>query len=63
MASHLESLVIITCIGADESDERILIGKLFLTLRITFQMFIESLDEIGRVDGCSDLFRERQKGE
>lgn len=26
-------------------------------------MFIESLDEIGRIEGCSDLFRERKKGE
>jgi len=63
MDSHLESLVIITRIGADKSDKRILVGELFLTLGVTLQMLIETLDEIGRVDGRSDLFRERQKGE
>ena len=63
MDSHLESLVIITSVGADKSDKRILVGELFLTLGVTLQMLIETLDEIGRIDGRSDLSRERQKGE
>jgi len=50
MYPHLESLVIITRIGTDEPDERILIGELFLTLRVALQMLIKTFDEIGRID-------------
>lgn len=63
MDSHLESLIVISSVRTNESDERILIRKLFLTLRVTLQMFIKPFNEICRVNRRSDLFRERQKGE
>jgi len=56
MNPHLESLIIFFSITHDEPTERILIGELFLTLCITLQMLIEVLNQIGRVNGRSNLF-------